>query len=133
MDALTQTSRGKPTMRYTSKVLYRRWLSAKTFELTLSKPDGFEHIAGQRLAVIWDVIERQYSIASAPAEPELRLCIQRIEKGRLSKLLASCRVGARLEISGPTGYFVFQPSGRQAVFTATGTEINFFQSPVPDR
>lgn len=115
-------------MLYTSNILERQWLSAGTFELILSKPNGFEHVAGQRIAIRCEGIEREYSIASAPAEPELRLCIRRVEKGRLSGLLASCAVRSSLKISGPAGYFVFQPSSRQAVFAATGTGIAPFHA-----
>ena len=110
-------------MPYTSTITGRRRLSAKAFELILTKPNGFEHIAGQRLAVRLDRIEREYSIASAPAEPDLRLCIRRVEKGLLSQSLASCAVGTCLQISRSNGYFVFQPSSRQAVFAATGTGV----------
>jgi len=103
-------------------------LSEKTFELILSKPRGFEHIAGQRLAVVADRVEREYSIASAPAEPDLRLCIRRVENGRLSVLLASCAIGTSLQISGATGYFVYQSPTRQAAFVGTGTGIAPFRA-----
>jgi ferredoxin-NADP reductase len=106
----------------------RQWLSAKTFELFLPKPKGFEHVAGQRLVIQMDGIEREYSIASAPAEPELRLCIRRVENGRLSVLLASCAIGSSLQISGATGYFVYQSSARQAVFVGTGAGIAPFHA-----
>lgn len=115
-------------MRYTCNIVRRQWLSAKTFELFLPKPKGFEHVAGQRLVVRMDGIEREYSIASAPAEPDLRLCIRRFENGRLSVLLASCAIGTSLQISGATGYFVYQSSTRQAVFVGTGTGIAPFRA-----
>ena len=110
-------------MPYTTTIKARRWLSARTFELILTKPNGFEHIAGQRLSVRLDRVEREYSIASAPAEPDLRLCIRRVANGLVSESLASCDVGSRLKIGRPNGYFVFQPSSRQAVFAATGTGV----------
>ena len=115
-------------MQYTSKIKERHWLSAKTFELILTKPKGFEHVAGQRLVIRLDGIEREYSIVSGPAEPELRICIRMVETGRLSGLLASCAMGSSLQFSGPSGYFVFQPSDRQPVFVATGTGIAPFHA-----
>ena len=115
-------------MHYTTNIRERRWLSARAFELVLPKPEGFEHVAGQRIAVQLDGIVREYSIASAPAEPVLRLCIRRVEKGHLSALLASCPIGASLRISRASGYFVFQPSDRRVIFAATGTGIAPFHA-----
>mgnify|MGYP001031662241 FL=1 len=101
----------------------RRLLAPDAFELSLARPRGFTFTPGQRVRVSLAGAERDYSIASAPAEKLIRLCIRRVEKGTLSARLAEMAVGEGLAFSGPHGYFIFRPSARQAVFVATGTGI----------
>ena len=104
-----------------TQVLARRRLSGRAFELALSKPEGFRFAAGQRIALQFDGTERDYSLASAPSEPDLRLCIRSVQGGFLSQRLEHAPVGTRLSFHGPSGYFTFKPSGRTPVFVATGS------------
>jgi ferredoxin-NADP reductase len=113
---------------YTTALVRRRWLSKKTFEITLSRPPGFEFKPGQRISVGIDQHERDYSIVSAPGESELTLCIRNVSGGKLSNFLSTADIGASLSISGPFGYFTYKSSTCPAVFVATGTGIAPFSS-----
>ena len=113
---------------YSAALAGRRWLSKKTFEITLSLPPGFEFKPGQRISVRIDQHERDYSIASAPGESELTLCIRNVPGGKLSNFLSSVDIGTSIAISGPFGYFTYKSSACPAVFVATGTGIAPFSS-----
>jgi benzoate/toluate 1,2-dioxygenase reductase component len=113
---------------FDARVLARHPLSARAFELILSKPEGFRFTAGQRIALQLDATERDYSLASAPGEPELRLCIRSVEGGAVSQQLERVPVGTRLSFRGPDGYFTFKPSARTTVFVATGSGVAPFRA-----
>ena len=113
---------------YASELIERRWLSNKSFELTLKKPNAFEYIPGQWIRLIHDAIDRDYSLVSAPTDPHLALCVRNIEAGFLSFELSHAPVGTRFNFNGPHGYFTFKPSNRPAVFVATGTGVAPFVS-----
>ena len=113
---------------YSAKLLARRLLSDKTFEVELDRPAAFTFLPGQRIRFIHDEMERDYSLVSAADDPSMALCIRRVEGGTFSPLLASVAMGSRFSFTGPHGYFVFHPSGKPAVFVATGTGIAPFVS-----
>ena len=110
-------------IRYTAKLLARSWITDNTFELILSRPPEFQFEPGQRIRLIHENLERDYSLISAPGDSNMELCIRRIAGGAYSQLLADTRIGESLSFSGPHGYFLFYPSGRPAVLVATGTGI----------
>ena len=97
---------------FTAALLKRRWLSKKTFEITLSLPPAFEFKPGQRISLSIDQHERDYSIVSAPGESEL----------------SAADIGASFSVKGPVGYFTYKSSACPAVFVATGTGIAPFSS-----
>jgi ferredoxin-NADP reductase len=113
---------------FSTRVIARRHLSSKAFELTLVKPPTFAFVPGQRVRLRHGKTERDYSIASAPAEDTIRLCIRTVERGLLSPQLAGAPAGTAMTFSGPHGYFTFKASPRRAVFVATGTGIAPFGS-----
>jgi len=115
--------RTKTAGPFTVRVLANRRLSANAFELTLARPPRFYFTAGQRLRLEYAGAQRDYSIVSAPAETDLRLCIRRVEGGRLSARLAHAGADDPMMFTGPHGYFTFKPSAHPAVFVATGTGI----------
>ena len=108
---------------YDTKLMERRQLSDNTFEAIFSRPSGFEFTAGQRIRLIRGGLERDYSLANAPDEAVLVLCIRQVAAGRFSTLLSSITVGTGFTFSGPHGYFVFRASARSPVFVATGTGV----------
>lgn len=113
---------------FTTRIISRRALSPKVFELSISKPAAFDFIAGQRICLKLGGAERDYSIVSAPDEPDIRLCIRNVSDGLLSPQLAQVPAGKALTFTGPHGYFTFKASSRPAVFVATGTGIAPFCS-----
>ena len=113
---------------YASELIERQWMSNKSFEITLSKPKSFEYMPGQCIRLVHDAVERDYSLVTAPTDPNLALCIRNIEGGILSPELSNAPVGSRFNFNGPHGYFTFRPSTRPAVFVATGTGLAPFVS-----
>ena len=110
------------------KLLKRKWLSKKTFEIVLSLPFGFTFKPGQCIRLNLDRNERDYSIVSAPQESELSLCIRMVTGGTLSPLLSVADIGTTISLEGPHGYFTYKHTPRPAVFVATGTGIAPFCS-----
>jgi NAD(P)H-flavin reductase len=115
---------------YAAEIIAHRWLSKKTFEIKLRRPEAFNFKPGQRISLKHETIERDYSLASSPDEPHLTLCIRYIEAGLLSQRLGHAQSGTRVAFYGPHGYFTFKPSGRPAVLVASGTGIAPFRSMV---
>ena len=113
---------------YAAVLLKRQWLSHKSFEITISTPSGFEFEPGQRIRLSRSGHEREYSIASAPKESDLNLCIRNVTGGKVSGFLSTADIGTSLSIHGPYGYFTYKTSPRPAVFVATGTGIAPFCS-----
>jgi len=113
---------------FSAALLKRQWLSDKSFEIILSVPQRFEFHPGQRVRLSLGELERDYSIVSAPGEPQLALCIRSVAGGKLSTLLSVAETGTSVAVSGPYGYFTYKPSPRPAVFVATGTGIAPFCS-----
>jgi NAD(P)H-flavin reductase len=113
---------------FSTRILARRRLSSRTFELALQKPPAFTFAPGQRVRLTLGRAARDYSIAVAPAEEDIRLCIREVEDGLLSRQLASAPAGATLTFTGPHGYFTFKASPRPVVFVATGTGVAPFRS-----
>jgi len=115
---------------YSAGIIAHRWLSRKTFEIKLRRPEAFNFKPGQRISLKHETFERDYSLASSPGESHLTLCIRYIEGGRLSQLLGDAKSGTRLFFYGPHWYVTFKPSGRPAVLVASGTGIAPFRSMV---
>lgn len=114
--------------RFSTQVLHRRWLSGRAFELTLSRPKGFDYRPGQFIRFMTEELQRDYSLASGPREDSLSLCVRYKPEGRFSSFLAGVPEGDMLEFTGPHGYFTYHVSPDQAVFVATGTGIAPFVS-----
>jgi len=125
MDAVSRDQRPGP---FAARILSRRWLSPTTFELTLERPAGFYFQPGQRVRLGSGPNEREYSIAAAPGDPDVVLCIRRVGSGGGSAWLSTAGIGTELRGSGPHGYFTFKPSPRPAIFVATGTGVAPFVS-----
>ncbi len=66
---------------------------------------------------------RAYSIASAPRMNEFDLCVNRVEGGFFSNLLADMQIGDTIEFHGPHGLFTLRQPLTDAILIATGTGI----------
>lgn len=116
-----------------SKVLGIRNLTESTYVLRLEKVD-FEFKAGQYLVlnVPGEYKAREYSIYSPEDAPTIDLLIKEVDKGEVSKELKYMKVGTKVEITGPFGFFVLRekipPVKKHYTFIATGTGISPFHS-----
>ena len=73
---------------------------------------------------------RPYSVASGPDDPNLQFIIRRMAGGEVSDYLAQLKVGDRVKVSPPFGWFRPGDPSIEApfVFIATGTGISPFMS-----
>jgi len=120
-----------PTL-YRTELLSRRRLAENAFEITLARPAGFGFRAGQWITLQFGDTGRDYSLVTAPREPNLALCVRHVEGGTYSSELAVLEPGAPLSFTGPHGYLVFRKSPLKPVFVATGTGIAPFVSMARD-
>jgi len=122
------TTPDNPSAIQTVELLQRRWLSKNAFEIELTRPPAFEFRAGQTICFIHESMERYYSLLSTPDDPTLALCVYYVPRGSFSPVLADSEIGASFRLTGPHGYFTFNPSERMPVFVATGTGVAPFVS-----
>ena len=118
----------KTSALYHAQLLDRRWLSRVAFELEFTKPASFSFTPGQRIQLIREEVDREYSLVSTPLDDTISLCVRLVEGGKLSSALSTAQQGDVFTFRGPLGYFTFIPSPRQALFVATGTGIAPFVS-----
>ena len=113
---------------HSGKIVKRRWISQKTFEVHISRPATFHFDPGSAIKIVLEGVERYYSPVSAPDDPTIVLHLQHMKKEPVSNKLAVCRANASLQFTGPFGYFTFKSSSRPAVFVAYGIGIAPFVS-----
>jgi len=104
-------------------LLARRWLSSKSFEIEVSRPPRMHFQPGQYMRIGHHGCYRDYTAVTAPDDPSLKFCIRHLPQGELSRRLAELPIGERLDLEGPMGYFVHQPSSRKRLCVATGSGI----------
>ena len=99
--------------------------TARTIVVGLPRWPG--HLAGQHVDVRLTAedgysAQRSYSIASAPANGNLELTVQRLPDGEVSSYLADVlEVGYPLELRGPIGgWFVWEPDIQAPVMLVAG-------------
>lgn len=122
------TTPNKPDAIQTVEVLQRRWLSDNAFEIELTRPPALAFAPGQSVRLMHESHERYYSLISTPKDATLTLCVYHVPQGFLSPVLAQAAPGDVFRLTGPHGYFIFNPSPRTPVFVATGTGIAPFVS-----
>lgn len=116
-----------------SKILEIRNLTESTYVLRLEKSD-FVFKAGQYLVlnVPGEYEAREYSIYSPEDAPYIDLLIKEVDKGEISKELKYLKIGTKVEITGPFGFFLLRENeqNKQSHFTfvATGTGVAPFHS-----
>ncbi|HET8935475.1 MAG TPA: FAD-binding oxidoreductase [Polyangiales bacterium] len=98
--------------------------------LRIAKPSGMRFQAGQHVKLGLPAGGKNpYTIASAPSDPHLEFCIERVPGGRLSTQLFTLEAGARLTLdTAPKGDFVLEPSAAMHLMVATVTGISPFRS-----
>ncbi|MBO0861560.1 MAG: FAD-dependent oxidoreductase [Chloracidobacterium sp.] len=114
----------------------RQEIAEGTMAFHFEKPPGFAFKAGQALA--WTLIDppetddeggmRNFSIASAPGEPELMIAT-RMRDSAFKRVLKTMPLGTEVRIVGPFGSLTLHQNGaRPAVFLAGGIGITPFRS-----
>jgi ferredoxin-NADP reductase len=128
--AETRTPRRKLVWRI-GEVVEARPETPRTKTLFLDVPGWEGHKAGQHVDVRLTAedgyqAQRSYSIASAPEDGRLALCVERLEDGEVSPYLTDeLRVGDKLELRGPIGgWFTWEArEGGPLLLVAGGSGI----------
>lgn len=102
--------------------------------LRIGKPSGLTFTAGQYVRVgLTNVRLGKFTIASAPHDTHLELCVEAIPGGRLTPRLVALGPGAVVDVgSAVKGGFVLDRTGTVHVMVATGTGIAPFRSMIRD-
>ena len=108
----------------------RFWIESPEFDTSSFKPGQFLTLdlpVGEKRLDRW----RSYSIANAPGEHTLELCIVHLEGGRASGYFFNeVKVGTELKFKGPDGAFTLPVDDlkKTLVMVCTGTGIAPFRS-----
>ena len=141
--ALTQWRRKsflRPAATSPARLLGRKEVAKGTLALRLSRPEGFQFVAGQAVYVSLPDLEkadaggriRTFSIASDPGDSELEIAIRRTDTS-FKRYLDSAGVGTLVQVEGPYGDLALHDdANRPAVFLAGGIGITPFRSMVVD-
>jgi len=118
-----------------SKILDIINLTDSTYLVRLEK-NNFEFKAGQYLVlnIPGENMAREYSIYSKEDDNCIDLLIKEVTDGKISKELKYLKIGTKVELSGPFGFFILRDSelnqANHFTFVATGTGISPFHSMV---
>ena len=92
------------------------------------RPESFEFEPGQRIRIVHETIERDYSLINAPNDSTLSICLHNVPGGQLSPRLSQVEIDTEFSFIGPHGYFTHRSSPRPIIFVATGTGVAPFLS-----
>jgi len=118
------------------KIVFTDRVRDFVFELPCYGKD-FEYEAGQFVLLkmnhpeTGEMLSRAYSLARAPQKGscDLVLNIEIIPDGRLTPLLDELKVGVKIDVQGPFGYFVLKSSPKKKlVFVATSVGVAPFRA-----
>jgi len=124
------------SMVYAVTLASRREVGVRTLAFEVTRPQGFQFIAGQTADLTWiDPPEtdgegntRTFSIASAPYEPQL-LFATRLRDTAFKRVLEKAALGTALRLEGPFGNLTLHNNPRRpAVLIAGGIGITPFRS-----
>jgi len=120
---------------YSARLTRKQCISEKAqtyhLEFVLEELDSFSFLPGQFISAVADdpagkEQTRAYSIASAPDGNHIDLCLNRVEGGFFSNLLADLPdlpVGGALQVYGPNGFFTLREPITDSILIATGTGV----------
>jgi len=111
-------------------------LTPTVFQINFETDQPFEFQAGQFVSIVVPGagpngrdLRRAYSIASAPKNRPVELCVKLVEGGPGTNYLNRLRPGDQFKCFAPYGTFVLKTApGRNVCFVATGTGIAPFRS-----
>jgi ferredoxin-NADP reductase len=119
----------------TARLAHKQCLSesAQTYHLEFELPDRdtFSFVPGQFISTVAQdqggkEQTRAYSLASAPMGNKFDLCLNRVEGGFFSNLLADMpdlEVHGKIQIYGPNGFFTLREPITDSILVATGTGV----------
>lgn len=98
------------------------------FEFVLDELETFSFIPGQFISAVANDASgkeqtRAYSIASAVNGNRFDLCLNRVQDGFFSNLLADLPEGSTIPVYGPNGFFTLRQPTTDSILIATGTGI----------
>ncbi len=119
-------------------VKQKKQLAPDILEVTFDKPKGLRFIPGQYME--WTLAHpgadirgnrRTFSIASAPAEDDVRLAVRTFEKGSsFKRALAKINVGDKIRVANISGQFTLPAGDQKLLFIAGGIGVTPFRSMV---
>jgi ferredoxin-NADP reductase len=110
-------------------VLDRVDVTADILVLRIARPPELRFVAGQHVKVGVGDASHPYSIASAPHEPWLELCVELVPEGRLTPRLFALRPGDRVRVDAVAkGSLVLAAAADHHFMCATVTGIAPFVS-----
>ncbi len=120
----------------TAKLVRKLQLTSDVIELHFAPEPEFDFLPGQFMSIVIPGagpggrdLRRAYSIASAPENKIIELCVKVVEGGPGTQYLNGLRLGDSIKANTPFGDFVYKPAaGRAAMMIATGTGIAPFRS-----
>ena len=117
---------------YTARLVHKQCISESSqtfhFELVLDEPETLSFIPGQFVSCVANDPSgkeqiRAYSIASVSNGKRFDLCLNRVDEGFFSNLLADLPVGSAVQVYGPNGFFTLREPITDSIFIATGTGV----------
>jgi ferredoxin-NADP reductase len=117
---------------YTARLVHKECISESAgtfhFEFILDEPETLSFIPGQFVSCVTNDPSgkeqiRAYSIASAANGKRFDLCLNRVDEGFFSNLLADLPVGSAVQVYGPNGFFTLREPITDSIFIATGTGV----------
>ncbi len=114
------------------KVISVRNLTASTFVVQFERLN-IQFQTGQfvMLRTPGSLENREYSVYSGENDDFLEVLVREVEGGKVSGKLKKLRPGAEIDVTGPFGFFKFNPekyTSKKFLFVATGTGISPFHS-----
>ena len=115
-------------MDFTGKVMERKQLTEDVLFLSLQIPREFSFKAGQYVMVKitnqgqtrW----KSYSILNPPTKKGfIDLCVKILDNGFASEVFKQLSVGVNIQMKGPLGHFVFEPTEEEHWFIGAGTGV----------
>jgi ferredoxin-NADP reductase len=116
------------TIRLIGKTLLSERAQAFHFTFAVEDVAAFHFDAGQFVSLVATDARgkqqtRAYSLASAPRGNQLDFCINRVEGGFFSNLLADMPLGGTISMHGPHGLFTLRQPPTDSLLIATGTGV----------
>lgn len=119
------------TLKFKGKVLRNEYITPTVFEIDFELDTELPFEAGQFIMVKFKDPEnteknmsRAYSVASAPEDKVLTLCVKLVEGGKGTNYLKNLKVGETCDLTGPYGKFTYKTvKPRFPFFISTGTGI----------